>query len=100
MADLKHVGFDPAVFLAQAGLGRRAVQLKPKAPFFSQGDTADCVYYLQSGRAKLTVISSAGKEATIALLTWATSWARVFGRNAGIADGDGHSDHPMFGAQD
>jgi len=45
MADLKHVGFDPAVFLAQAGLGRRAVQLKPKAPFFSQGDTADCVYY-------------------------------------------------------
>jgi CRP-like cAMP-binding protein len=69
MADLKHVGFDPAVFLAQAGLGRRAVQLKPKAPFFSQGDTADCVYYLQSGRAKLTVISSAGKEATIALLT-------------------------------
>jgi CRP-like cAMP-binding protein len=45
------------------------VQLKPKEPFFSQGDTADCVYYIQSGRAKLTVISSAGKEATIALVT-------------------------------
>jgi len=43
--------------------------LKPKEPFFSQGDTADCVYYIQSGRAKLTVISSAGKEATIALVT-------------------------------
>ncbi|HUD75643.1 MAG TPA: cyclic nucleotide-binding domain-containing protein, partial [Terracidiphilus sp.] len=67
MTDLNHLGFDPAVFLARAGLGRRVVQLKPKEPFFSQGDTADCVYYIQSGRAKLTVISSAGKEATIAL---------------------------------
>ena len=43
--------------------------MKPKRAFFSQGDPADCVYYLQSGRAKLTVISSAGKEATIALLS-------------------------------
>ena len=43
--------------------------MKPKEPFFSQGDSADCVYYIQSGRAKLTVISSAGKEATIALVT-------------------------------
>jgi CRP-like cAMP-binding protein len=69
MTDLNHLGFDPAVFLARAGLGRRVVQLKPKEPFFSQGDTADCVNYIQSGRAKLTVISSAGKEATIALVT-------------------------------
>jgi CRP/FNR family cyclic AMP-dependent transcriptional regulator len=69
MVNLNHVGFDPAAFLAQAGVGRRIVQLKPKEPFFSQGDAADCVYYIQSGRAKLTVISSAGKEATIALLT-------------------------------
>jgi CRP/FNR family cyclic AMP-dependent transcriptional regulator len=69
MTDLNHLGFDPAVFLARAGLGRRVVQLKPKEPFFSQGDSADCVYYIQSGRAKLTVISSAGKEATIALVT-------------------------------
>jgi CRP-like cAMP-binding protein len=44
------------------------VQVKPKKVFFSQGDPADCVFYLQSGRAKLTVISKEGKEATIALL--------------------------------
>jgi CRP-like cAMP-binding protein len=69
MADLNHLGFDPAVFLARAGLGRRVVQLKPKEPFFSQGDAADCVYYIQNGRAKLTVISTAGKEATIALIS-------------------------------
>jgi len=73
MADLNHLRFDPAVFLAQAGLGRRIVQVKPKRAFFSQGDPADCVYYLQSGRAKLTVISSAGKEATIALLSASTA---------------------------
>ncbi|MGA3370754.1 MAG: Crp/Fnr family transcriptional regulator [Terracidiphilus sp.] len=69
MAGQNHVRFDPAVFLAQAGLGRRIVRLKPKEAFFSQGDEADCVFYLQSGRAKLMVISSAGKEATIALLS-------------------------------
>ena len=69
MADLNQAQFDPADFLAQAGLGRRVVQIKPKQTFFSQGDEADCVYYLQSGRAKLTVISKEGKEATIALLT-------------------------------
>ena len=42
--------------------------MKAKEPFFTQGDNADCVFYLQNGRAKLTVISKAGKEATIALL--------------------------------
>jgi len=68
MTELMQARFDPAVFLAQAGLGRRVVQVKPKRPFFSQGDPADCVFYLQSGRAKLTVISKEGKEATIALL--------------------------------
>jgi CRP/FNR family cyclic AMP-dependent transcriptional regulator len=61
--------FDPAQFLANTGLGRRIVHLKPKAAFFSQGNAADCVYYLQTGRAKLTVVSKSGKEATIAMLT-------------------------------
>ncbi|MGD0546994.1 MAG: Crp/Fnr family transcriptional regulator [Terracidiphilus sp.] len=61
--------FDPAAFLTQAGLGRKILRFKAKEKFFSQGDAADCVFYLQSGRAKLTVISKEGKEATIALLT-------------------------------
>jgi CRP/FNR family transcriptional regulator, cyclic AMP receptor protein len=62
-------GFDPAAFLASAGLGRRIVRLKPKHTFFAQGSPADCVFYLQTGRAKLTVVSKSGKEATITLLT-------------------------------
>lgn len=61
--------FDPAVFLASAGLGRKLVQLKPKALFFSQGDSSDAVFYLQTGKAKLTVISQNGKEATITHLS-------------------------------
>jgi CRP/FNR family transcriptional regulator, cyclic AMP receptor protein len=61
--------FDPVVFLAQPGRGRSIVQLKAKDVFFSQGSPADSIFYLQKGRAKVTVVSKAGKEATIALLT-------------------------------
>jgi CRP/FNR family cyclic AMP-dependent transcriptional regulator len=63
------MAFDPAAFLAHAGLGRRVVHLKAKATFFAQGDMADAVFYLQAGRAKLTVVSTVGKEATITLLS-------------------------------
>ena len=69
MTELKNTTFDPAAFLANAGLGRRIVQIKPKQVFFSQGNTADSIFYLQKGRAKLTVVSTNGKEATITLLT-------------------------------
>jgi CRP-like cAMP-binding protein len=68
MRDLKQSDFEPAVLLTHAGLGRKIIQVKPKRAFFAQGDVADCIFYLQSGRAKLTVISKTGKEATIALL--------------------------------
>jgi CRP/FNR family transcriptional regulator, cyclic AMP receptor protein len=42
--------------------------LKPKQTFFSQGDSADSVFYLQKGRAKITVVSATGREATVTLL--------------------------------
>ncbi len=61
--------FNPAAFLAHAGLGRRTVEVKPKQAFFTQGDQADSVFFLQDGRARLTVVSQNGKEATIALLS-------------------------------
>src|SRR5271170_7841272 len=68
MLEQKPIQFDPASFLANTGLGRRIVQIKPKQAFFSQGSPSDSVFYLQKGRAKLTVVSSNGKEATITLL--------------------------------
>jgi CRP-like cAMP-binding protein len=61
--------FDCAAFLANAGLGRKIVALQPKETFFSQGDSANTVFYLQTGRAKLTVVAQNGKEATITLLS-------------------------------
>ena len=61
--------FDPAAFLSSTGLGRTVIQLEPRQAFFAQGDPADSLYYLQSGRAKLTVVSQFGKEATITLLS-------------------------------
>jgi CRP-like cAMP-binding protein len=68
MVELEKPGFDAAAFLASAGLGRRIVQFAPKDAFFSQGDPADAVFYVQRGRAKVTVVSALGKEATITLL--------------------------------
>ena len=69
MADDNKSTFDLAAFLASAGLGRRMINLKPKETFFCQGDQADSVFYLQRGRARLTVVSQSGKEATISLLS-------------------------------
>ncbi len=60
--------FDPAAFLAVAGLGRKLVHVKANESFFDQGSQATSVFYLQSGRAKLTVLSDRGKEAIITLL--------------------------------
>ncbi len=64
----KRKAFDPAAFLSSAGLGRKAIELQPKQNFFVQGDPADSLFYLQTGRARLTVVSQFGKEATITLL--------------------------------
>jgi CRP-like cAMP-binding protein len=69
MFDTQGVKFSPADFLANAGLGRRIIDLQAKETFFCQGDPTDSVFYLQKGRAKLTVVSQNGKEATITLLT-------------------------------
>lgn len=61
--------FDTAAYLAHAGLGRRIVQLVAKQTFFTQGDPADSLFYLQNGKAQITVVSQTGKEATIAFLS-------------------------------
>lgn len=63
----KKPAFDVAALLIKSGLASKAVQLEAKQLFFSQGDPADSVFYLQKGRAKVTVVSASGKEATITL---------------------------------
>jgi CRP/FNR family transcriptional regulator, cyclic AMP receptor protein len=61
--------FDLATFLEEAGVGRKVVHLQPEQDFFLQGSPADSIFYLRTGRARLTIISPDGKEATVALLT-------------------------------
>ncbi len=68
MIELEKPPFDVAAFLASTGLGRKIIQVEAKQKFFSQGDHSDSVFYIQKGRAKITVISQAGKEATITFL--------------------------------
>jgi len=68
MAESKNLKFNADRFLESAGLGRHAMHLNKNEVFFSQGQLADCIFYLRKGRAKLTVVSQRGKEATIALL--------------------------------
>jgi CRP/FNR family transcriptional regulator, cyclic AMP receptor protein len=65
---LASVPFDPRIFLASAGIGKKVLHYHQKQAIFSQGDRADSVFYVQAGRVRLSVLSKQGKEATIALL--------------------------------
>ena len=60
--------FDPQEFLAKVNGGRAISNYRKDQIVFRQGDPADAVFYIQSGKAKKTVISEQGKEAVVALL--------------------------------
>jgi CRP/FNR family transcriptional regulator, cyclic AMP receptor protein len=60
--------FDPQVFLAKVGDGKRILQFKKDQNIFEQGDPADTVYYIQKGRVRLTVLSDHGKEAVVGIV--------------------------------
>ena len=60
--------FDPHQFLGRIGEGRKFVLFPKKQIIFVQGDLADAVFYIQTGKVKLTVVSKTGKEATIGIL--------------------------------
>jgi CRP/FNR family cyclic AMP-dependent transcriptional regulator len=60
--------FDPTDFLAKIGEGRTISQCRKNQKVFSQGDAADSVFYIQTGKVKVTVVSEHGKEAVVALL--------------------------------
>jgi CRP-like cAMP-binding protein len=61
--------FDPKLFLSKANGGRGISDYRKGEVVFSQGDPADTVFYIQSGRVKKTVVSEQGKEAVVALLS-------------------------------
>src|SRR5688572_22384344 len=60
--------FDPQEFLSEVGDGKTISELKKDAVVFAQGDAADFVGYIQSGKLKLSVVSAQGKEAVVGVL--------------------------------
>jgi len=60
--------FDPEAFLAKAGVGKQVLHLKKNETAYAQGDAADAIFYVQTGRLRVTVTSANGKEATLALV--------------------------------
>ena len=60
--------FDPKTFLSTINGGRKIEDFSKKQTVFAQGDSSDAVFYIKEGKVKLTVVSKAGKEATIGIL--------------------------------
>jgi CRP/FNR family transcriptional regulator, cyclic AMP receptor protein len=60
--------FDPKYVFNKLESGRATLEIRKHQVIFSQGEVADTVFYLQSGRVKLTVISAQGKEAVVGIL--------------------------------
>ena len=64
----KRRDFDPNAFLATIGEGRKIVSFPKKQTIFAQGDPTDAVFYIQTGKVRLTVVSESGREATLGIL--------------------------------
>lgn len=60
--------FDPKAFLERVGTGKRVLNIPKGRKVFSQGKTADTVFYLQKGKVKLVVTNDDGKEAVVGLI--------------------------------
>ena len=68
MATKNRPPFDPRSFFAMVGEGGSIGEYRKGQIIFSQGDPADAVFYIESGKVKLTVVSKQGKEAVVAML--------------------------------
>jgi CRP-like cAMP-binding protein len=66
---VKRVGVDPyvAMLLGKITAGKQELSFLKGAKIFSQGDPADSLYFVQTGRIKITVVSATGKEAVLAM---------------------------------
>ena len=62
------VTFDPRAFLTRIESGKTTREYRGKQTVFAQGDPADAVFFIQTGKVKLTVVSTRGKEAVIGVL--------------------------------
>jgi CRP/FNR family cyclic AMP-dependent transcriptional regulator len=68
VAAKKALAFDPKVFLATIGGGRKIMSIAKNETVYAQGAASDAVFYIQKGKVKLTVVAENGKEATLGIL--------------------------------
>src|SRR5579862_4304218 len=69
IATAKKDDFNPRAFLSTIGKGREMVSLAKKSTIFAQGDETDGLFFIQAGKVQLSVVSEAGKEATLGILS-------------------------------
>src|ERR1700724_635183 len=60
--------FTPHAFLSTIGKGREMESFQKKHTIFAQGDTTDGLFFVQTGKVRLSVVSEGGKEATLGIL--------------------------------
>jgi CRP/FNR family cyclic AMP-dependent transcriptional regulator len=65
----KKLDFNPHTFLSTIGKGRDMLSFEKRNTIFSQGDSTDGLFFIQKGKVQLTVVSEAGKEATLGILS-------------------------------
>jgi CRP-like cAMP-binding protein len=68
MQDKTALAFDPKTLLTRIENVKTTRVYKNKQVVFSQGDASDAVFFIESGKVKLTVVSTRGKEAIIGVL--------------------------------
>lgn len=64
----RRVDFNPRVFLSSIGEGRNFQSFEHRDTIFAQGDRTDGISFIQKGKVRLSVVSEAGKEATIGIM--------------------------------
>jgi CRP/FNR family transcriptional regulator, cyclic AMP receptor protein len=69
MSAQKKCAFDPKEFLATIGEGRKIVAVAKRQTIYAQGASCDAVFYIQTGKVRLTVVSKIGKEASLGILS-------------------------------
>jgi CRP-like cAMP-binding protein len=65
----KKLDFNPRTFLSTIGKGRDMVRFEKKNTIYAQGDSTDGLFFIQEGKVQLSVVSEAGKEATLGILS-------------------------------
>jgi CRP/FNR family cyclic AMP-dependent transcriptional regulator len=91
----KNSAFDSDTFLSTIGDGRKILSVAKKQVIFVQGDEADAIFYVQKGKVRLTVVSQAGKEATIGVVSEANVFWRGFAGRSALEDGIRSGDNQL-----